>query len=183
MANENEVVIKIDNVKKIYPVEKGDDVIALNGVNLEIRKNEFICVVGPSGCGKTTLLNIIAGLEQPTSGSATIHGRPILGPGPDRGVIFQQYALFPWSTVKKNVMYATKFIKHEVPAKDKDGNVIYKVDESGNKVPVMKTTKYTKLEREAIARKYIEMVQLNGFENKYPKELSGGMKQRVAIAR
>ena len=183
MANENEVVIKIDNVKKIYPVEKGDDVIALNGVNLEIKKNEFICVVGPSGCGKTTLLNIIAGLEQPTSGSATIHGRPILGPGPDRGVIFQQYALFPWSTVKKNVMYATKFIKHEVPAKDKDGNVIYKVDESGNKVPVMKTTKYTKLEREAIARKYIDMVQLNGFENKYPKELSGGMKQRVAIAR
>lgn len=183
MTNENEVVIKIDNVKKIYPVEKGDDVIALNGVNLEIRKNEFICVVGPSGCGKTTLLNIIAGLEQPTSGSATIHGRPILGPGPDRGVIFQQYALFPWSTVKKNVMYATKFIKHEVPAKDKDGNVIYKIDESGNKVPVMKTTKYTKLEREAIARKYIEMVQLNGFENKYPKELSGGMKQRVAIAR
>ena len=183
MANENEVVIKIDNVKKIYPVEKGDDVIALNGVNLEIRKNEFICVVGPSGCGKTTLLNIIAGLEQPTSGSATIHGRPILGPGPDRGVIFQQYALFPWSTVKKNVMYATKFIKHEVPAKDKEGNVIYKVDESGNKVPVMKTTKYTKLEREAIARKYIDMVQLNGFENKYPKELSGGMKQRVAIAR
>ncbi len=183
MTNENEVVIKIDNVKKIYPVEKGDDVIALNGVNLEIRKNEFICVVGPSGCGKTTLLNIIAGLEQPTSGSATIHGRPILGPGPDRGVIFQQYALFPWSTVKKNVMYATKFIKHEVPAKDKDGNVIYKVDESGNKVPVMKTTKYTKLEREAIARKYIDMVQLNGFENKYPKELSGGMKQRVAIAR
>ena len=183
MTNENEVVIKIDNVKKIYPVEKGDDVIALNGVNLEIRKNEFICVVGPSGCGKTTLLNIIAGLEQPTSGSATIHGRPILGPGPDRGVIFQQYALFPWSTVKKNVMYATKFIKHEVPAKDKDGNVIYKVDESGNKVPVMKTTKYSKLEREAIARKYIEMVQLNGFENKYPKELSGGMKQRVAIAR
>lgn len=183
MANENEVVIKIDNVKKIYPVEKGDDVIALNGVNLEIKKNEFICVVGPSGCGKTTLLNIIAGLEQPTSGSATIHGRPILGPGPDRGVIFQQYALFPWSTVKKNVMYATKFIKHEVPAKDKDGNVIYKVDESGNKVPIMKTTKYTKLEREAIARKYIDMVQLNGFENKYPKELSGGMKQRVAIAR
>ena len=183
MTNENEVVIKIDNVKKIYPVEKGDDVIALNGVNLEIKMNEFICVVGPSGCGKTTLLNIIAGLEQPTSGSATIHGRPILGPGPDRGVIFQQYALFPWSTVKKNVMYATKFIKHEVPAKDKDGNVIYKVDESGNKVPVMKTTKYTKLEREAIARKYIDMVQLNGFENKYPKELSGGMKQRVAIAR
>ena len=90
MENKNDVVIKIDNVKKIYPVENGNDVVALNGVNLEIKRNEFICVVGPSGCGKTTLLNIIAGLEQPTSGEATIHGRPILGPGPDRGVIFQQ---------------------------------------------------------------------------------------------
>ena len=143
MSNDNEVVIKIDNVKKIYPVEKGDDVIALNGVNLEIKKNEFICVVGPSGCGKTTLLNIIAGLEQPTSGSATIHGRPILGPGPDRGVIFQQYALFPWSTVKKNVMYATKFIKHEVPmtVKNKETGemeTVYTTDEHGNRVPKMK---------------------------------------------
>ncbi len=188
MEKENEVVIKIDNVKKIYPVEKGEDVVALNGVNLEIKKNEFICVVGPSGCGKTTLLNIIAGLEQPTSGSATIHGRPILGPGPDRGVIFQQYALFPWSTVKKNVMYATKFIRHEVPQMVKNKETgemeqVFTTDENGNKVPVMKKVKYTKLEREAIAKKYINMVQLNGFENKYPKELSGGMKQRVAIAR
>ncbi len=188
MCNDKDVVIKIDNVNKIYPVEKGDDVVALKGVNLEIRRNEFICVVGPSGCGKTTLLNIIAGLEQPTSGSATIHGRPILGPGPDRGVIFQQYALFPWSTVKKNVMYATKFIKHEVPmtVKNKETGkmeTVYTTDENGQQVPMKKVVKYTKLEREAIAQKYIKMVQLNGFENKYPKELSGGMKQRVAIAR
>lgn len=184
----NDVVIEIKDVKKVYPVENGNDVVALNGVNLEIRKNEFICVVGPSGCGKTTLLNIIAGLEQPTSGSATIHGRQILGPGPDRGVIFQQYALFPWLTVKKNVMYATKFIKHEVPVVNKNKETgkmeqVYKVDENGNKVPVMKSVKYSKVEREAIARKYIRMVQLQDFENKYPKELSGGMKQRVAIAR
>lgn len=188
MENKNDVVIKIDGVKKIYPVENGDDVIALNGIDLEIKKNEFICVVGPSGCGKTTLLNIIAGLEQPTSGSATIHGRPILGPGPDRGVIFQQYALFPWSTVKKNVMYATKFIKHEVPVfkknkETKEMEQVFTVNEKGEKVPLMKRVKYTKDEREAIARHYINMVQLNGFENKYPKELSGGMKQRVAIAR
>lgn len=188
MSHEGKVVIKIDNVKKIYPVENGDDVVALNGVNLEIRENEFICVVGPSGCGKTTLLNIIGGLEQPTSGVATIHGRPILGPGPDRGIIFQQYALFPWSTVKKNVMYGTKFIKHEVPVTKKNKETgemeqVYTVDENGNKVPLMKKVKYTRLEREAIARKYIDMVQLRGFENKYPKELSGGMKQRVAIAR
>ena len=158
MSHEGKVVIKIDNVKKIYPVENGDDVVALNGVNLEIRENEFICVVGPSGCGKTTLLNIIGGLEQPTSGVATIHGRPILGPGPDRGIIFQQYALFPWSTVKKNVMYGTKFIKHEVPVMKKNKETgkmeqVYTVDENGNKVPLMKKVKYTRLEREAIARK------------------------------
>lgn len=188
MENTGKVVIKIDNVKKIYPVENGDDVVALNGVNLEIRENEFICVVGPSGCGKTTLLNIIGGLEQPTSGSATIHGRPILGPGPDRGIIFQQYALFPWLTVKKNVLYATKFIRHLVPKtkfnkETGEEEQIYTLDDKGNSVPVMKKVKYSKVEREAIANKYIDMVQLGAFANKYPKELSGGMKQRVAIAR
>lgn len=188
MENTGKVVIKIDNVKKIYPVENGDDVVALNGVNLEIKENEFICVVGPSGCGKTTLLNIIGGLEQPTSGSATIHGRPILGPGPDRGIIFQQYALFPWLTVKKNVLYATKFIRHLVPKtkfnkETGEEEQVYTLDDKGNRVPVMKKVKYSKIEREAIANKYIDMVQLGHFANKYPKELSGGMKQRVAIAR
>ena len=188
MENTGKVVIKIDNVKKIYPVENGDDVVALNGVNLEIKENEFICVVGPSGCGKTTLLNIIGGLEQPTSGSATIHGRPILGPGPDRGIIFQQYALFPWLTVKKNVLYATKFIRHLVPKTKFNKETgkeeqVYTLDDKGNRVPVMKKVKYSKIEREAIANKYIDMVQLGAFANKYPKELSGGMKQRVAIAR
>ena len=170
---EKNVVIKIDGVSKVYPVENGDDVVALKDVNLEIYKNEFICVVGPSGCGKTTLLNIIGGLEQPTGGEATIHGRPILGPGPDRGIIFQQYALFPWLTVKKNVLYATKFIKHEVPLMKKNketGEIeqVYEVDEQGNKVPVMKRVKYSKYEREAIANKYINMVQLTQFANKYP---------------
>ena len=112
MNEENkDVVIKIEHVKKIYPVQNGTDVVALNGVDLDICKNEFICVVGPSGCGKTTLLNIIAGLEKPTDGKVTIKGKEIIGPGPDRGVIFQQYALFPWLTVKKNIMYGLKFIK------------------------------------------------------------------------
>ncbi len=184
----SDTVIKIDHINKIYPVENGDDVIALNDVNLEIKKNEFICVVGPSGCGKTTLLNIIAGLEQPTSGEATIHGRKILGPGPDRGVIFQQYALFPWLTVKKNIMYGTKFIKHEVPLMKKNKETgemepVYEINENGEKVQVMKKVRYSKVEREAITKRYIEMVRLTGFEKHYPKQLSGGMKQRVAIAR
>ena len=187
-VKEPKTVIKIDNVRKVYEVEGRDDVIALNGVNLEIKKNEFICVVGPSGCGKTTLLNIIAGLEQPTSGEALIHHRKILGPGPDRGVIFQQYALFPWLTVKKNILYGTKFLKHKVLVTEvnketgKEEPVMVK-DENGNLVQKTKLVPYTKIEREAMAQKYINMVRLNGFENHYPKQLSGGMKQRVAIAR
>lgn len=188
--NDNEVVIKIDHVRKVYTPENRPEVVALKDVELEIKKNEFICVVGPSGCGKTTLLNIIAGLEKPTSGKAYIYGREIVGPGPDRGVIFQQYALFPWLTVKKNVMYGTKFIKHLAPVfkKNKEtGEIepVYKKDENGNPTneQEVKLVRYTKAEREAIARKYIKMVRLDAFMNSYPKELSGGMKQRVAIAR
>jgi ABC-type taurine transport system ATPase subunit len=108
MAVDPEVLIKIQGVRKVYADASGKEVIALNGVDLEIHKNEFICVVGPSGCGKTTLLNIIAGLEKPTSGAVYINDRLIEGPGPDRGVIFQQYALFPWRTVKSNIMYGLK---------------------------------------------------------------------------
>ena len=185
-----EVVIKIDHVRKVYTPENRPEVVALKDVELEIKRNEFICVVGPSGCGKTTLLNIIAGLEKPTSGKAYVHGREIVGPGPDRGVIFQQYALFPWLTVKKNVLYGTKFIKHLVPVYKKnkvtgEKEPVYELDENGkptDKVK-MKAVRYTKAEREAIARKYIKMVRLESFVNSYPKELSGGMKQRVAIAR
>lgn len=183
-----EPVIRIDHINKVYPVENGPDVVALNDVNLEIFKNEFICVVGPSGCGKTTLLNIIAGLEKPTSGAASIYGREIKGPGPDRGVIFQQYALFPWLTVKSNIMYGTKFVKHPVPVTKKNPKTgqmepVYETNEDGQQLPKTKLVHYTKLEREAITQKYINMVRLNGFEKHYPKQLSGGMKQRVAIAR
>ncbi|MFI3168097.1 MAG: ABC transporter ATP-binding protein [Bacillota bacterium] len=152
-------LIHIENVNKIYPVPNGKDVVALNNVSLDIDRNEFICVVGPSGCGKTTLMNIIGGLETFDSGVVQMDGHDIIGPGPDRGVIFQQYALFPWMTVRKNIEYGMKFLKHE------DG------------------TLYTSAEKTALADKYIKMVNLNGFENSFPKELSGGMKQRVAIAR
>ncbi|MFW5555658.1 MAG: ABC transporter ATP-binding protein [Roseburia inulinivorans] len=150
MAGDNK--LKIENVYKEYDTSKGK-MVALNGANLDIAENEFICVVGPSGCGKSTLLNIIAGLLEPTSGTVYLDGKPIEGTGVERGVVFQQYALFPWRTVLKNVMFG----------------------------PEMK--KMPKDQAEEIARKYIKAVGLEGFENSYPKELSGGMKQRVAIAR
>lgn len=159
-----ESLIDIKDVHKVYKVEKGSDVNALNGVSLSIDRNEFVCVVGPSGCGKTTLLNIIAGLESYDSGSVTMHGEPIIGPGPERGVIFQQYALFPWMTVKKNIEYGLKFIRKKGVGEGEDD-------------------RYTKAEKEELARHYIKMVNLTGFEHSYPKALSGGMKQRVAIAR
>ena len=146
------VRVKVDNVKKIYNTRNGE-MVALNGVTLDIHDNEFICVVGPSGCGKSTLLNIIAVLLEPTSGAVYCNGKEVKGTGTDRGVVFQQYALFPWLTVKKNVMFALE----------------------------MRGIKGKQAEEEAM--KYLEMVQLEKFAAHYPKELSGGMKQRVAIAR
>ena len=151
-GEERRVKVKIDHVEKIYDGRKGK-MIALNGVDLDIMENEFICVVGPSGCGKSTLLNIIAGLLEPTSGAVYVDGKKVEGTGTERGVVFQQYALFPWLTVMKNVMF-------------------------GLKLKGMKDE-----EAKEIAMKYIKMVQLEDLVDSYPKELSGGMKQRVAIAR
>ena len=102
---ERPVRVKIDNVIKKYNGRNGE-MIALNGVSLDIHDNEFICVVGPSGCGKSTLLNIIAGLLEPTEGKVYCDGKEVTGTGTERGVVFQQYALFPWLTVRKNVMFA-----------------------------------------------------------------------------
>ncbi len=153
MAGETrDIKLKIDHVEKIYEGRTGK-MIALNGVDLDIMENEFICVVGPSGCGKSTLLNIIAGLLDATSGAVYLDGKKIEGTGTERGVVFQQYALFPWLTVLKNVMFGLK-LKGMPDDQAKE-----------------------------IAMKYIKMVQLEDFVNSYPKELSGGMKQRVAIAR
>lgn len=151
-GNDAAVKVKIENVVKKYSTRKGE-MIALNGVSLDIKENEFICVVGPSGCGKSTLLNIIAGLHEPTSGRVLVDGKPVEGPGPERGVVFQQYALFPWLTVLKNVEFG------------------------------LKLKGVTGEQATAEAMKYLKMVQLEQFANSYPKELSGGMKQRVAIAR
>jgi len=125
----------------------------LENVSFEARAGEFICIIGPSGCGKSTLLQLIAGLDQPTSGKIRINGNPVTGPSAECGFVFQDYALFPWVTVQKNVEFG----------------------------PKMK--RFAKNLRAEIARKYIELTGLQGFEARYPNELSGGMKQRVAIAR
>ena len=144
--------LKIDNVRKVFSTRNGE-MVALNGVNLDIYENEFICVVGPSGCGKSTLLNFIAGLTDATSGTVYCNGKAVSGTGTDRGVVFQQYALFPWLTVKKNVMFALE----------------------------MKGVKGK--QAQDLAMQYLAKVDLEKFADHYPKELSGGMKQRVAIAR
>lgn len=144
--------IEISQLSKIYKGRTGD-VTALQNTDLTIGQNEFVCVVGPSGCGKTTLLNIIAGLEDATSGSVKVDGVEVKGPGKERGVVFQQYALFPWKTVLKNVEFG------------------------------LKLRGLNKQERRETAEKYLEIVGLKDFAHAYPKELSGGMKQRVAIAR
>lgn len=152
MAGNNPVKVKIDNVFKKFDT-RGGEMIALNGVSLDIAENEFVCVVGPSGCGKSTLLNIIAGLSEPTSGHVFVDGVEVNGPGPERGVVFQQYALFPWLTVEKNVEFG------------------------------LHLKGMSKEKAAAEAKKYLEMVDLTQFAQSFPKELSGGMKQRVAIAR
>ena len=151
-GNHSAVKVHIDHVVKKFNGRNGE-MVALNGVDMDIHENEFICVVGPSGCGKSTLLNIIGGLETPTEGKVLVDGAEVTGPGPDRGIVFQQYALFPWLTVIKNVMFGLKLKGMS--------------DEAAREV----------------AMKYIKMVELEEFVNAYPKELSGGMKQRVAIAR
>lgn len=151
-GNSAAVKVKIDNIVKQFHTRNGE-ISALNGVSIDIKENEFVCVVGPSGCGKSTLLNIIAGLLEPTSGGVYVDGVKVNGTGPERGVVFQQYALFPWLTVQKNV-------------------------EFGLKLKGMKEK-----EAAQTALKYLEMVDLVQFKDAYPKELSGGMKQRVAIAR
>ena len=129
------------------------EVTALKDINLKIHKREFVCVIGPSGCGKSTLIRILAGLEQASSGQVLLNGEAVTEPGPERGMVFQGYTLFPWLTVKKNIMFGLL--------------------ESG----------YDKGTAESEAREWINLIGLTKFENSYPHQLSGGMKQRVAIAR
>jgi NitT/TauT family transport system ATP-binding protein len=146
--------IQFDKVSVDFQTETGP-LRVVDEVSLDIRENEFICVVGPSGCGKTTLMNILAGFVQPSQGRVTLDGKPVQAPGRDRGVIFQEYGVFPWLTVEQNILFGLKL--------------------SGSKTPPS--------ERDAVCRKYLELMGLKDFAKAFPKTLSGGMRQRLAIAR
>jgi len=145
--------IVIDRVSHEYRPARGRSVLALDNVSLTVKDREFVALLGPSGCGKSTLLYLVGGFLPVEHGRIAVEDRPVAGPGPDRGIVFQHFALFPWKTVRKNVLYGL----------EKQG-----------------------LERDERARRaqdFIELVGLAGFEDSYPAQLSGGMKQRAAIAR
>src|SRR5665647_2479648 len=145
--------IAVDNVSHLYRPPRGREVLALDQVSIEVRNREFIALLGPSGCGKSTLLYLIGGFLPVETGAILVDGKPVAGPGPDRGIVFQHFALFPWKTVR--------------------GNILYGLERQG----------MPKDEREKRAMDFIELVGLSGFEDSYPAQLSGGMKQRTAIAR
>lgn len=146
--------LDVRDVSKAFVKRKtGEEVVALEDINLKVREKEFVCVVGPSGCGKTTLLRIIAGLEQASKGEVYVDGKMTEGPSPEKGMVFQEFALFPWRTVRKNIEFGLEY--RGTPFK----------------------------ERGELSDKYIRLVNLEGWGDRYPHELSGGMKQRVAIAR
>ncbi|MBG0815241.1 ABC transporter ATP-binding protein [Planomonospora sp. ID82291] len=151
---ERQAKIVIRDVGKVFRIRGTDrPFIAVDGIDLDVRDGEFLTLVGPSGCGKSTLLDLIAGLTAPTTGEILIDGEAVTGPGLDRGIVFQQYALFPWRTALANIEFGLE--AKAVPRK----------------------------ERRERARHYLDLVGLTGFEHRYPHELSGGMRQRVAIAR
>src|SRR6201996_5478555 len=149
---EREVILRIEKLAKNFEAD-GECRTVFSDLTLDIHRREFICVIGPSGCGKSTLIRIVAGLDECSGGDILLDGKSVWGPGPDRGMVFQGYTLFPWLTVKRNVMFG------------------------------MMMTGKAESTAESEARQWLEMVGLSRFEEAYPHELSGGMKQRVAIAR
>lgn len=147
-----EVILEVKNLDKVFKSAKGETT-ALKNINFKTHRREFVSVIGPSGCGKSTLVRILAGLESHTRGEVLIDGKPVSGPGRDRGMVFQGYTLFPWLTVKKNIMFGLEMNNASR-------------EEASREVDV-----------------WLELVGLTKFANAYPHEISGGMKQRVAIAR
>ena len=148
------VRIAFDRVSVDFPTQHGP-MRVLDDVSFDIRHGEFVSIIGPSGCGKTTLMNIVGGFVQPTSGRVLLDGKPVQGPGPDRGVIFQEYGVFPWLTVRQNIAFGLKLASNRALAAD----------------------------REEIVARYMKLMGLSDFANHFPKHLSGGMRQRLAIAR
>lgn len=146
------VRIELRDLRKVF-LHNGRELVAVDRLSFTVDPKEFVCILGPSGCGKTTLLRLIAGLESPTSGTILLGGEEITRAGPNRGMVFQEFALFPWRTVRKNVEFGLE-LKKILPE-----------------------------EKRELSNKYIELVGLRGFEDAHPRELSGGMKQRVGIAR
>jgi NitT/TauT family transport system ATP-binding protein len=145
--------ITLEGVTHTYRPPRGRPVLALDGVSLDVHTREFLALLGPSGCGKSTLLYMIGGFLPVEAGTIMVDGKPVAGPGPDRGIVFQHFALFPWKTVRANILYGLE--RQGMP----------------------------RAEREQRAQAFIDLVGLKGFEDSYPSQLSGGMKQRTAIAR
>ncbi|OGP66261.1 MAG: sulfonate ABC transporter ATP-binding protein [Deltaproteobacteria bacterium RBG_13_47_9] len=146
--------IELLHITVIFPQPNGGELRAVDGFDLQVRKGEFVTIVGPSGCGKSTLLSVVDGLVQPTEGKVLIHGKRVTGPGPDRALVFQEFALLPWRTIEGNVRLGLELQK-----------------------------KYTMAQMREMVPRYIQMVGLEGFEKHYPHQLSGGMRQRVGLAR
>ncbi|MBD1851534.1 nitrate ABC transporter ATP-binding protein [Leptolyngbya sp. FACHB-711] len=147
--------VHIDHIDQVFPLPGGGEYIALKNINLQIKKGEFVTLLGHSGCGKSTLLNIVAGLAKPAAGGVVLEGRQVTKPGPDRMVVFQNYSLLPWLTVRQNIALAVNRVLRDKPES----------------------------ERQAIVEEHIDLVHLRHAADKRPGQLSGGMKQRVAIAR
>jgi NitT/TauT family transport system ATP-binding protein len=145
--------IAVENVAHVYRPPRGRPVLALEDISLEVRPREFLALLGPSGCGKSTLLYLIGGFLPVERGAIKVNGQNVKAPGPDRGIVFQHFALFPWKTVRDNILYGLE--RQGMP----------------------------RAERETRAQSFIDLVGLNGFEDSYPSQLSGGMKQRTALAR
>ncbi|MGV3494807.1 MAG: ABC transporter ATP-binding protein [Ramlibacter sp.] len=153
-APEAPVRIRFENVSVDFPTSHGP-MRVLDDVSFEIRNGEFVSIIGPSGCGKTTMMNIVGGFVEPTAGRVLLDGKPVKAPGPDRGVIFQEYGVFPWLTVRQNIEFGLKLGASKVNA----------------------------AQREEIVARYMKLMGLADFANHFPKHLSGGMRQRLAIAR
>jgi NitT/TauT family transport system ATP-binding protein len=147
----SEVVIR--NVSVWFGRDEANRVVALDDVSLRVADGEFVCILGPSGCGKSTLLNVVGGLVRANAGEVLVGGAPVAGPGPDRGMVFQSYTLYPWLSARDNIEFG------------------------------LTLARLPKTERRRVSDRLIELVRLHGFADAYPKALSGGMRQRVAIAR